>query len=71
MTKAVNCSYQVNFIDSARFMVSLLSDLVDNLAEGIHKIKYKDCDCLLEYEIVNDNLIKHKCLSCNKNYSNI
>ena len=51
-------------------MSSSLSNLVDNLAEGIHKIKCKDCDCFLEFEIVKDNLIKHKCLSCNKYYSN-
>ena len=51
-------------------MVSLLLNLVDNLAEGIYKIKCKDCDCLLEYESVKDNLIKYKCLSCNKDYSN-
>ena len=25
---------------------------------------------VLEYENVNDNLIKYKSLSCNKNYSN-
>ena len=47
-------------------MVSSLSNLVNNLAEGIHKIKckyghddkkcetsriqYKGCDCFLEYE---------------------
>ena len=57
-------------IDSARFMASLLSNLSDNLAEEFHKIKCKDCNCFLEYESVNDNLIKHKCLCCNKNYSN-
>ena len=51
-------------------MVSLLLNLVDNLAEGIYKIKCKDCDCLLKYESVKDNLIKYKCLSCNKDYSN-
>ena len=34
------------------------------------EIKCKDCDCFLEYESVKDNLIKYKCLSCNKNYSN-
>ena len=51
-------------------MASSLSNLVDNLAEGVHKIKRKNCDCFLEYESVNDNLIKYKCLSCNKNYSN-
>ena len=25
-----------------------LSNVVDNLAEGIHKIKCKDCECFLE-----------------------
>ena len=51
-------------------MASSLSDLVDNLTEGIHKTKCKDCDCFLEYEsvidTVKDNLIKYKCLSCNE-----
>ena len=65
----VTISYKIKFI-SARFMVSSLSDLFDNLAEGIHKIKCKDCDCFLAYEKVKDNLIKHKCLSCNKDYLN-
>ena len=32
-------------------MASSLSNLVDNLAEGIHKIICKNCDCSLEYEI--------------------
>ena len=31
-------------------MASLVSNLVDNLSEGIHKLKCKDCDCFLEYE---------------------
>ena len=57
-------------IESARFMASLLSNLSDNLAEEFHKIKCKDCNCFLEYESINDNLIKHKSLCCNKNYSN-
>ena len=63
-------SCKIKFIDSAIFMVSSLLNLVDNLTEEIHKIKCKDCNCFLEYESVNDNLIKYKCLSCNKNYSN-
>ena len=50
-------------------MASSLSNLVNNLSEGIHKIKCKDCDCFLEYESGKDNLIKYKCLSCNKDYS--
>ena len=31
-------------------------------------IKYKDCECCLQYTIVNDVLIEYKCLFCNKNY---
>ena len=30
-------------------MARSLSNLVDNLSEGIHKIAYKDCDCFLKY----------------------
>ena len=36
-----NISYLVQFIDSATFMASSLSNLVNNLFEGIHKIKCK------------------------------
>ena len=59
-------------------MKSSLSNLADNLAEGIHKvkckygyynkkcetcgIKYKDCECCFEYIRVKDDLIEHKCL---------
>ena len=32
-------SYKLKFIDSARFMAGSVSNLVDNLAEGIRKIK--------------------------------
>ena len=38
-------SYKIKFIDSARFLVSSLSNLAGNLSEGIHKIKCKDCGC--------------------------
>ena len=50
-------------------MASSLSNLVDNLAEGIHQIKFRDCNCFLEYESIKDNLIKCKFLTCNKDYS--
>ena len=36
----ISCILQ--FIDSARFMVSSLSNLVNNLSEGIHKIKVSE-----------------------------
>ena len=35
----VTLSYKIKFIDITRFIVSALSNLVHNLAEGIHKIK--------------------------------
>ena len=48
----------MKFIDSAKFMARSLSNLVDNLAEGIHKIKYKDCDCFFECGINKDRSSK-------------
>ena len=66
------------------FMASSLSNFVNNLSEGIHKIKFKYrhndkkceicrvkckyCHCFLKYTNVKDDLIKYKCLCCNKNY---
>ena len=62
--------------DSTRFVASLLSNLVNNLAEGIHKIKYKygynnkkcktfrvkfkDFECFLEYTNNKDDLMECK-----------
>ena len=51
-------------------MASLLLNLVNNLAEGIHKIKCKVFDGFLEYESVKDNLTKYKCFYRNKDYLN-
>ena len=39
VTKAI--SYRLKFIDSARFMANSLSNLVNNLPEGIHRIECK------------------------------
>ena len=50
-------------------MASSLSNLVDNLAKGIHKIKCKDFDCFLAFESIKNNFINYKCLSCKKDYS--
>ena len=55
----VTISYKIKFIDSARLMASSLSNLFDNLMEGIHKIKYKDYNYFLKYESANDNLINY------------
>ena len=48
-------SYKIQFIDSARFMVSSLSNRVNKLAEGIHKIK---CTCRQEDEKCETSRIK-------------
>ena len=66
----VTIYYKIKFIDTARFMATSLSNLVDDLTERIYKVKCKDCDYFLEYESVKDDLIKCKCLSCNKDFSN-
>ena len=65
-------------------MASSLSNVVNNLSEGIHRIKsryghddkkcetfqvkYKHCDCFLECTNFRDDLIQYKCLGCNKIY---
>ena len=70
----------MQFTDSARFIVTSISNLADNLAEGIHKIKYKyghdyknyetfgikykDCEFCLEYTNFKNDLIECKWLYC-------
>ena len=65
-------------------MASSLSNPVNNLSKGIHTIKckfghddkkretcgikYKYCNCFLEYTNFKDNLSEYKCLCCKKNY---
>ena len=40
--KLQKISYILQFIDSATFMVSSLSNLVNNLSEGIYKTKFSE-----------------------------
>ena len=79
-----NASYILQFIDSARFMASSISNLVNNISEEFHRIKckfrhddkecetcrikYKYCKCFLEYTKLKGDLIEYKCLCCNKIY---
>ena len=51
-------------------MMSLSSNLANNLAGGVQKIECKDHNCFLKYRSVKGNLINYECLSCNNNYSN-
>ena len=63
-----NIKYKVRIIDSVKFMASSLSRLSDNLTEGLHKGKYKDCKLSLEYKTVKDDLQIFNCKCCNKIY---
>ena len=51
-------SYKIEFIENARFMASSLSNLVDNLEEGIHKIK---CEIVIDLamKIIQTRLTKN------------
>ena len=67
-------SYVLEFIDSTGFPASSLSNLLNNLSEGLHRIKfkfghddkkcetcgikYKYCDCFLKYPNFKDDLIE-------------
>ena len=69
-----NISYVLQLIDSARFKTSSLSNLANNVSEGIYRIKckfgqgdkkcetygikYKYCNCLIKYRNFKDNLIE-------------
>ena len=63
-----NISYILQFVESARFMARSVLNLVNNISEGIHRMKYKHYNCFLEYTNFKGNLIEYKCLCCNKNY---
>ena len=64
-------------------MTSSLPNLIDNFSQGIRRnkykfghddkkcdtcgIRYKYCDCFLEYSNFEHDLIEQKCLICNTN----
>ena len=81
---AKNISYILQFIESARFMASSLSNVVNNLSDRVHKIKcnyghddencgicgfkYKYFNLFLGYTNFKDDLLEYKYLCRNKNY---
>ena len=66
--KRKTIKYKIRFKDNVRFMVSSLSSLIDNLPEGLHIGKCKNCKSNLEYMTEKDDLVMFKCLDCNKTY---
>ena len=66
--KIIKISYKTKFINSYRFMSTSLSKLVDNLSEGLHNDKCKDCKSYLDYMTTKDEKLIFRCFSCKKNY---
>ena len=65
--KIVNTPYRLKSIDSYRFMAASLSELVDNLSNGLHRKKCTDCGLDLEYMIAKDEILIFRCFKCKKN----
>ena len=63
--KITKISYKIKFIDSFRFMSSSLSNIVDNLSEGLHSDKCTDCKSYLDYMTTKDQQLIFR---CKKNY---
>ena len=82
-----NIFYKLQFIYISRFIASSLSRLVNNLSDGIHKIKckyrhedkkcetcgikYKYCDRFLKYTSFKGCLKEYRCIFCNKSYQQV
>ena len=66
--KDLEITYKIKFINSYRFMSSLLSKLVDNLSEGIHNNKCLDCNSCIGYIKIKNEKLLLKCFNCNTYY---
>ena len=67
--KVLEITYKIKFIDSYRFMSSLLSKLVDNLSEGTHSNKCLDCNSCFDYVwITKSEKLLFKCFNCDSYY---
>ena len=66
--KIAKIKYKIKFIDSYRFMSTSLSNLLNNLSEGVHNNKCTDCKSFLDYMATKDEQLIFRCFSCKKNY---
>ena len=66
--KTTKISSKIKFIDSFRFMSSSLSNLVDNLSEGLHNDRSMDCKFCLNYMTTKDEQLIFRCFESKKDY---
>ena len=66
--KDLEITYKIKFIDSYRFISSSLSELVDNLSEGIHNNKCINCNSCLDYVKTKNEKLILKCFNYNNYY---
>ena len=51
-----------------KYLSTALSNLADNLSEGLHSDKCTDCKLHFDYTSIKDNQLIFKCFGCKKNY---
>ena len=61
-------TYKIMFIDSFSFMSRSLSNLADNLSEGLHCDKCPDRESCLDYVSAKDNQLIFWCFECKKDH---
>ena len=66
--KTTKISYKIKFTDSFTFISSSLSNLVDNLSEGLLSDKCTDSKSCLDYMITTNEQLIFRCFECKKNY---
>ena len=66
--KTTKVSYNIKFIDSYRFMSSSISNLIDNLSDGLHNDRCIDSKSCLDYMTIKDEQLIFPCFECKKNY---
>ena len=66
--KITEISYKITFIDSFKFMSTSLSNLVNNLSEGVHNDKCTDCKSFLDYMTPKHEQLIFRCFECQKSY---
>ena len=65
--KITKTSYKIKFMGSFRFMSTSLSNLVDNLSEGLHSDKCTDFKLHFDYMSIKDNQLIFRCFRSKKN----